>query len=202
MQMSRENQIDMRGRACPEPVVETRKALANPGVQTLSVLVDNDAAAENVKRMATSMGWAVAIAKSADDNFTVTINKESAGAQTTSCEPGNLPAKVVMLVASSTFGEGAVDLGATLMGSLMKTVKQLSPRPECMIFLNTGIHLTTEGSDVLEHLKELESDGVQILSCGTCLDYFKLKEKLKVGSVSNMYEIGTQLVTADRVVRI
>lgn len=191
--------LDMRGRACPEPVVETRKALAQAGTDSLEVLVDNDSSAENVKRMAESLGCRVSVEKRKEDEYAVLIDRGPTGEECQVCTP---PARVVMLVASSTFGEGSIDLGATLMGSLMKIVKDLSPRPECLIFLNSGVHLTTEGSDVLGFLKELEADGVQILSCGTCLNYFKCTEKLKVGSISNMLEIGNLLVSADRVIRI
>ncbi len=207
--MTEEVKIDMRGCACPQPVVETRKALFLPGTEKLSVLVDNRASAENVKRMAASMGWVVNIEEDDGGIFTVIVTKvEGKGAQEPggdescpACEIGLAPPRVVVFIASNFFGEGAKELGSILMRAFVKTLKQLDPLPECIVFANSGIRLTTEGSDLIADIKDLESSGVRILSCGTCLDYYDLKGKLEVGNESNMYEIATALATADRLVR-
>ncbi len=194
-----EKTIDMRGRPCPEPVVATRKALAEPGTVGITVLVDNRPSAENVTRMAESMGWSTGVEEEDDGLFRVSIARGE-----TDSEPGRIceaPPRVVVFVASAAFGEGSEDLGGILMRSFIKTLRELEPLPECVIFANGGVRLTTEGSDLIEAIRELEERGVRILSCGTCLDYFHLKEKLLVGSVSNMYEIAGALASADRLVR-
>ena len=207
--MTEVKKIDMRGKACPQPVIETRKALFLPGAERLSVLVDNSASAENVKRMAASMGWAVNIEEDKGGNFAVAVTKDentkAAGPgpdeSCPACEIGQAPPRVVVFIASDLFGEGEKELGSILMRSFVKTLKQLDPLPECIVFANSGVRLTTEGSDLAADIKDLENSGVQILSCGTCLDYYHLKGKLQTGYESNMFEIATILASADRLVR-
>jgi selenium metabolism protein YedF len=106
-----------------------------------------------------------------------------------------------LLVASDEIGQGSPELGKILMRSLLKTLVNAGQKPYRAIFVNGGVRLTSEGSDLLDDLRALEESGVEILSCGTCLDYFHLKEKLKVGRVSNMAEIVGTLTTADLLVR-
>ncbi len=207
--MTEVKKIDMRGKACPQPVVETRKALFLPDTEELSVIVDNQASSQNVKRMAASMGWEVDVEEDDGGNFTVIIVKgESKGAREPdsdescpACEIGPAPPRVVVFIASDLFGEGEKELGSILMRSFVKTLKQLDPLPECIVFANSGVKLTTEGSDLVADIKDLESSGVQILSCGTCIDYYHLKGKLQAGYESNMFEIATILASADRLVR-
>ena len=106
-----------------------------------------------------------------------------------------------MLVDGATIGRGDDLLGAVLMKSFLHTLKEIEPRPWRLIFLNAGVKLASEGSDLLTALSELERLGVEILSCGTCLDFFKLKEKLVAGKVTNMYDIVSSLVAATNVIR-
>ena len=107
----------------------------------------------------------------------------------------------VLLVANDEFGHGSSELGRILMRSFLKTVCSTEPKPECVIFMNAGVRLTTEGSELIEEIHALEDAGVRVFSCGTCLDYFHLKDKLKVGQVTNMQDTVTALMTADWVVR-
>ena len=106
-----------------------------------------------------------------------------------------------MLIDGATVGRGDDLLGAVLMKSFLHTLKEIEPRPWRLIFINAGVKLAAEGSDLLNVLKELEDLGVEILSCGTCLDFFTLKEKLIAGRVTNMYDIVTSLVSATNVIR-
>ena len=108
---------------------------------------------------------------------------------------------VVVLIASDRLGEGDEELGRKLMKGFIKVVPELDQKPECMIFINGGAHFVAEGSEVLEVLQSLEKSGVQILTCGTCLDHFQIKDKVAVGNISNMLEIASTLASADRVVR-
>ena len=108
--------------------------------------------------------------------------------------------RVILLVAKDEFGQGPSDLGWVLMRSFFKALAASEPKPERAVFMNTGVRLTTEGSEVLNDIKALEDSGVQILSCGTCLDYFDLKNKLKVGKATNMNDTVAALMTADHVV--
>ena len=109
--------------------------------------------------------------------------------------------RAVVLIGAEGIGTGDETLGRILMRAFLKTLKDLEPPPAAMIFVNAGVHLTTAGSPLLDDIRALENRGTRVLSCGTCLDYFHKLDALKVGSVSNMYEIASSLLTADRVVR-
>jgi selenium metabolism protein YedF len=111
------------------------------------------------------------------------------------------PPRIVVFVTSDQMGQGPEELGRILLRAFVKSCKELPTPPWRAIFVNSGISLTTEGSVLLDDLHELEAKGVEILSCGTCLDYFHAKEKLKAGRVSNMVEIVGSLAEADRVLR-
>ena len=200
----KEEHVDARGLACPEPVVRALKAMEQPGVERVCVVVDNDAAVENVRRMAASQGWEAALESSAHGTRLILAKEEDASAarQPEACQIlPQRPPNFVVLLSSDTFGKGEEALGRILIRAFIKTLKDLDPRPGAVIFANSGVRLTTEGSELLDDLRFLESQGVQVLSCGTCLDYYKLSDSLAVGVVSNMYEIASALAGADRVVR-
>jgi len=112
------------------------------------------------------------------------------------------PPRLVLLVANDEFGQGPPELGWVLMRSFLKALAGSETKPKRAIFVNTGVRLTTEGSEVLSDIKALENAGVEILSCATCLDYFDLKEKLSVGRVTNMSDTVAALMRADRVVSL
>lgn len=195
--------IDLKGMECPLPVIETKKLLESGRVKELTVAVDNGAPRENVTRYLESQGYCVTVEKCdpqagapADTALLLAVKVEEA--RTTSAQTGK---KVVVLVDGATIGRGDDLLGAVLMKSFLHTLKEIEPRPWRLIFLNAGVKLAAEGSDLLTALSELERLGVEILSCGTCLDFFKLKEKLVAGKVTNMYDIVSSLVAATNVIR-
>ena len=198
--------VDARGEACPLPVIKTKKAISERGSQTdIEVLVDNETAVENVTKMAKSQGGEVTSEKTADRQYTVRIHLEGAGAASVeeTKEDGQAgPAgNTVIVVASDRMGEGKEDLGKVLMKGFLFAVTQLEELPKAILFYNGGAQLTTEGSDSLEDLKNLEEQGVEILTCGTCLDYYELKDKLAVGNVTNMYTIVETMNQASKVIR-
>lgn len=203
--MSQPKIIDNRSLSCPLPVVNTKKAMEEltAGQEAeirLTSLVDNETAAENVARFARSSGCQVETEKK-DDGIYIHISKAqstepSSGGQAKereqqmldcSCTPGTA-AGTVMLITSATLGRGSEELGALLMRSFIFTLKEKETPPGRLLFLNGGVKLTVEGSPVLEELQEMAEQGVEIYSCGTCLDYYQLKDKLKVGQVTNMYD--------------
>ncbi len=190
-------EIDCRGMACPQPVVTARKALDEPEGEEFILIVDDLAARNNVERFAQSQGAIVGVEKKGND-FYLHIHKRSACEL---AEPVQEPEKVVVYVNSNLLGVGEEALGTILMRSFLKTLLDLKPIPSKLIFINSGVRLTTEGSEVLETLNTLSETGVDILSCGTCLDFYGLKEKLKVGIISNMYDIAQSLLEADRLIR-
>ena len=202
-----ERTVDARGLECPKPVLLTRDAIKEGSSDAIHVIVDNKVSSENVKRMAESQGWNAEVKKSGD-NIEVLVTRgegavdpeAEAGAMVCPTVPGSQP-NVVVLLASNLFGTGEEELGVILMRAFVKTLKEVEPAPSKVIFANSGVRLTTEGSELIEDIRALEEAGAEVISCGTCLDYYGLKEKLEVGRASNMFEIATSLAQADRLVR-
>jgi selenium metabolism protein YedF len=190
-------ELDCRGLACPQPVVRTKQALEAMPSGDLVVLVSSPESAENVRRFAESQGCKVTVREGAGC-FYVDITKSAC------CLASGKPvgAAVAVLIASARMGIGDERLGEILMKSFLNTLWDAEPKPEKLILINSGVTLATEGSEVLDTLKLIEEKGVVVLCCGTCLEYYNLREKLMVGRVSNMHEIVTSLLAAGRVIRI
>jgi len=180
------HQLDCRGLACPQPVLETKKALEKVPRGTVVVIVDNEAAREN---LTLTRGEAAPDAP------------EARGCAAAGGDSGQ-EARPVYFFTGNVIGQGSPDLGETLMKSLFTTLVNGEPAPAAVIFMNTGVYLSTEGSPVLDALRRLAAAGTDVLSCGTCLDYFGLREKLAVGRVSNMYEINAYLAGPHRVITV
>lgn len=199
--------VNAMGDNCPIPVIKTKKAMqALTGPETIEVLVDNEIAVQNVTKMASSSGGKVTSEKLGEKEYKVTIEMEDAPAAAASEEGGEtcMPDKrnnTVVVVSSDRMGEGNDALGKVLIKGFIFAVTQLDELPKTMLFYNGGATLTCEGSDSLEDLKSLEAQGVQIMTCGTCLDYYGLKEKLAVGSVTNMYSIVETMAGASNIIK-
>ena len=196
--------VNAMGDNCPIPVIKTKKAMAAlTGPETIEVLVDNEIAVQNVTKMASSSGGKVTSEKLGDAEYNVTIEMEGApaadGAEAV-CAP-DARDNTVVVVSSDRMGSGNDELGKVLIKGFIFAVTQLDTLPKTMLFYNGGATLTTEGSDSLEDLKSLEAQGVEIMTCGTCLDYYGLKDKLAVGTVTNMYSIVETMAKAGRIVR-
>ena len=110
--------------------------------------------------------------------------------------------QAVMLIAGDQLGSGDEALGQLLLAAFINTLPEAKTRPAKMLFINRGVFLTTEGSRVLNTLQQLENEGVEIFSCGTCLNHYQIKDKLKAGKVTNMYDTVESLLTAEKVIRI
>lgn len=189
--------LDMRGRVCPEPVIKTVALIA--GVQkpeTVVVQVDNEIAVENLTKMATSKGLKSSSKKVADNHYEVSIEVVEVQSEEDVKEEN-----VVVAVTGNVMGTGEDELGRNLLKGFIYALSTQEKLPKTVVFYNSGVFMTTEGSEALEDLKAMEEKGVEILSCGACLDYYKKKDKLAVGSVSNMYVIVEKLMKASHVVR-
>ena len=194
--------VDARGLSCPQPVVLAKQALESN--KQVKVIVDNETALENVKRLGNKLGCDVKVEKKKDKTYEINL-KRKAGATDTKEEfvhsYSTTPAisgPFVIVFAEDKMGRGNDELGAVLIKAFLHTVAGQAQKPDVMIFYNTGVKLTVQGSDVLDDLKKLESEGVQILVCGTCLNYFEVKNKLAAGIVSNMYDIVETMSSAGR----
>ncbi len=192
--------IDCRGLACPQPVVTTKQALDQLKEGEMIVIVDNASSCNNVERFVQSQGCPVEIKQEGQD-FYLRIRKTSSEDREKVTQPNEKIKKVVVYINSHLLGVGDESLGAILMRSFLKTLMDLEKKPSRLILINSGVRLASEGSEVLETLKKLSEEGVEILACGTCLDFYGLKEKLRVGTVSNMYDIAQSLLEADHLIR-
>lgn len=200
--------VNAMGDACPLPVVKAKNAIKElGGAGTVEVKVDNEIAVQNLGKMAQQKGYGFSSEKVADGEYTVTLEVGEAAAATgveDIPEVCTVPAgkkKVVVAVNSNRMGTGNDELGAVLIKGFLFALTQQDELPSAVLFYNGGATLTTEGSASLEDLKNLAAQGVEILTCGTCLNYYGLTDKLAVGEVTNMYSIVEKLVTADLVVK-
>ncbi|MHB1295668.1 MAG: sulfurtransferase-like selenium metabolism protein YedF [Anaerolineae bacterium] len=194
--------VDVRGLPCPQPVLHAKQAMAES--EDLTVLVSADDQVANVRRLAERAGWQVSVERR-EDAHAIRITK---GAQAkepeltpelTACP---VPRDSVLLVASTEIGRGDATLGGILMRTLLHTLTESDVLPRSIILINAGVKLAVDESPVLEDLRTLESRGVEVLACGTCLGFYDLKERLRVGSISNMYAIAELLLLADHVVSL
>lgn len=189
-------EIDVRGLGCPIPVVKTKEALENIEEGEITVLIERPEGCENVKRFAKSQGCQVTVEEK-DGLFNIRIRKEKTVQCASSVQNGN-----VIFITTNRLGTGDQQLGEILMKTFLDTLLYSKPKLAKILFLNEAVRLTTEMSDVLDSLKLLEEAGVEILSCGTCLDYYQLKDKLKVGIITNMYDTVESLLSSDKVIKI
>ena len=198
--------VNAMGEQCPIPDVKTKKVLDSvQGDAEITVFVDNETAVQNLTRMGRTAGAEVLAEKKSDREFHVILRvKDRQPATGTQEEVTCIPdatGAFVIAVDTATMGRGNDELGKVLMKGFLFAVTQLDELPKTMLFYNGGATLTTEGSDSLDDLKSLEAQGVTIKTCGTCLNYYGLTEKLKVGEVTNMYDIVETMAKASKVVK-
>lgn len=203
-------QVNALGDACPIPVVKTKNAIKELGGSgVVETLVDNEIAVQNLTKMANQKGYRVSSKKLSDRQYQVTmeIGENAADTQTApmtaepeTCIP-DARENTVVVIASATMGEGDPELGRLLMKGYLYALTQLDTLPKTLLFYNGGAALTCEGSASLEDLKSLEAQGVQILTCGTCLNHYGLTDRLKVGEVTNMYVIAETMAGAAKIVK-
>ena len=206
--------VDAMGDQCPIPVVKTKKALESMNMGGIvKVHVDNEIAVQNLMKMAKQKNLECSSEKMTSRHFVVTMliaeKKEavkapaataSKQAEKTVCSPDTRGGSLVA-IDSATMGKGNDELGAVLMKGFIYGLSQLEELPKTILFYNGGAVLTTEGSDSLEDLKSMEAQGVEILTCGTCLNYYHLSDKLMVGDVTNMYAIVEKMSRASKIIK-
>ena len=197
--------VDARGDACPLPVVKAKRAIAElNGAGEVEVLVDNEIAVQNLTKLAQQKGYTYSAEKRAEREYRVLFTVGEAAPETPAAPEACTPdarTDAVVAIASDKMGEGAEELGKTLLKAFVFSLTQQEKLPKTILFYNGGAHLTCEGSPMLEDLRALEAEGVEILTCGTCLNFYGLTEKLAVGGVTNMYVIAEKLLHAGNVVK-
>lgn len=195
-------EVNAQGLACPQPVVMTKNALSEIENGEVVVTVDNEVARENVKRMAESEGCSVSIEKKGDNIFSLHITKVSS--EVVSPEPATekqVTHELLVYLFDSDFIGTNRDLGKILVNGFLNAIPSLPKRRSTIILISNGVKLATSRSYVLDTLKQFEQTGMSILICGTCLDFFKIREKVEVGVISNALEIMEALTTATKIVK-
>ena len=196
-------EINAMGKACPMPVVMAKQAL-DGGDHDVTVLVDNQIAVENLKRLAGNQGFAYAV-REEGGAYAVDFSR---GEDCPACDavinspiapPG---AGWAVFVGRDTIGEGDRELGTNLMRMFFYTLAQGEDKPAAILFMNGGVKLPTQDQQVAEHLKALTEAGVEVLVCGTCLNFYHLADQLQVGTVSNMYDIVSRMQQAGKVISL
>ncbi len=199
------NEIDVRGMACPAPVLKTKETLEKEGPDWIKVIVDNDAAKQNVTRFLEFKNYSVSV-KVDKDSIQVIGQRKAAQDETLSIPSkspvSNLTAKIMVMITNNEIGHGDPELGKKLMTSFLSTLAEMGQELWRLVFLNNGVKLTISGLDILPILQGLEKNGVHILVCGTCLDHFHLLDQKQVGETTNMLDIITSMQLADKVITI
>jgi selenium metabolism protein YedF len=196
--------VNAIGDTCPIPVVKTKNAIKElNGAGEVQTLVDNEIAVQNLTKMANQKGYGVKSERLSDGSFAVTMTIGDVPVteeETTVCIPDTV-GNVVVAITSRFMGVGDEKLGATLMKGFIFALTQLDELPKTILFYNGGASLTCDDSPALEDLKSLEAQGVEVLTCGTCLDFYNLKDKLAVGGVTNMYAIAEKMMQASHIIK-
>lgn len=201
--------IDALGKPCPIPVIEAKKALAKPGADSVVVIVDNFVAVQNLEKMAKGYGYGFTYEEKSTSEFSVTINMDGKSppvqrianpvSHDIQCSPMD---QLVVVIGRNTMGEGSEELGKILIKGFIYSLTELAVPPSAVIFLNSGAYLTSSDSNTVDDIKKLETKGTTILTCGTCVNYYGLEDKLAVGTITNMYGITEKMAYASNVINV
>jgi len=198
-------ELDCRGQACPAPVMQVRDILAGEKVSDISVIVDNEAARENVNRFLIHQGFQVRVKRKDADYLVIGARSPDVCEVMSDEELATVPGgdkKILVMLTTDRLGHGDDTLGAGLMINFIKTLKEMGPDLWRLVMVNNGVKLAVEGVESLPVLQELAASGISILVCGTCLNHFRLLEEKRVGETTNMLDIVTSLQVADQVINI
>lgn len=193
--------IDARKLDCPKPVLLTKKAIENEEVTQLEILVDNLAARNNVSAFLKKKQIEIDKISETDNHFTI-YTKKIAGRKTVTEEIKTDVAGKTIFIASDAIGTGSDELGGKLMKAFLYSLNEFDLPPRCLLFMNAGVKLCLKNAESLKNLVLLQEKGVEILVCGTCLDYYNLTSELAVGKISNMYDIAGHLLEDTNVIKI
>lgn len=199
--------LDAKGLKCPMPLIETKKALKDiEKDESLKIIIDNETSVKNVEHFLTDNGME-ATRTEKNGVYEILVNKQGGDLDDVEAEaycaaPGSVDESYVVMFAKDRLGEGSDELGNVLVAGLLNTIKERDVLPDKIIFMNSGVNLVLKDSPALPLLKELAEKKVDLVSCGTCLDYFGTMDELAVGRVSNMYEILESMLAVGKVINI
>lgn len=193
-------EIDARGENCPKPFIMTKKALDELEMGAIVTIVDNEVAKENVSKLAESLGLSYNVEEKQGD-FYIGIEKGESVSERVESLTTSLKDRAILFT-KDKMGHGNDELGKVLIKGYIYTLTELDEKPKTLLFVNSGILLTTGDAETIADLKKLEDMGVKILSCGTCLDYYELKDDLRVGEIANMYLIADAMNQAENTITL
>lgn len=194
--------VDAKGKACPMPVIMAKKEI-DGGCTAFIVEVDNETAVKNLQKLAESQGYTTAVSGE-EGNYQVAFSADAAAIEAVAAAGKAQPQSGdwALFVGKEIIGAGSDELGGNLMRMFFYTLAQGDDLPKWILFMNGGVKLPALDDQVVEHLKALEERGCEILVCGTCLNYFGIADQLKIGSVSNMYDITKRMFDAAKVITL
>lgn len=200
--------VDARGKTCPQPVILTKNEV-DAGETEITTIVDNETSRQNVLKFGTKLNYKCEV-ENKEDGIYIKMTKIDNNENITCVESEKIINEVDIdkfqskgyVFGTNILGNGSEQLGKNLMKAFIYTLTETKPYPSFLIFLNSGVKLTTEGSDSIDDLQKLSHAGVKIVSCGTCLDFFEIKTKLQVGQITNMYDIVETITNSDNTVMI
>jgi selenium metabolism protein YedF len=196
-------EIDARGLACPAPVLQTKAVLQEDSPNSVRVVVDNAASQQNVQRFLESQGFQTVLDQDGAD-YVVSGSCDSlpSAQPQPAMKPSSDAKKIMVMCATDRMGFGDDTLGSKLMVNFLRTLKEMGDELWRLVFVNNGVKLTIDGSEVIEDLKGYEKEGLNILVCGTCLNHFNLLDRKQVGETTNMLDIVTAMQLADKVINL
>lgn len=201
--------IDAKGKECPIPVILAKKEI-DSGNKNFIIEVDNDIAVQNLQKLANSQGLSSEI-KIENEIFKVAfIDDKNEGGECLECNEilsklennKNQISTWSVFIGKEIIGAGNEELGKSLMKMFFYTISEGEDLPKAILFMNDGVKVPTLNEQAIEHLKDLEAKGVEILTCGACLNFYKLEDNLKVGKVSNMYDITNTMKESSKVITL
>lgn len=194
--------IDARGENCPIPVIKTKRVLKEIEKDgTVFIMVDNKIATENLEKMAVEYNNVINIEKINDEHYNVTIIKGNGSIEVNDKIQDYKGNNIVIVIQSDKMGDGDYELGKTLLKGFIYSLTEIEILPKTIIFYNKGAKITTENLESIQDLEKLQSLGTTILTCGACLNFYNLADKLKVGTSTNMYTITNILMNAEKIIR-
>jgi selenium metabolism protein YedF len=201
--------VDTRGLTCPAPLIKTRQGLTEAAEgEAVQVIIDNRTSLGNVRRYLADNKLAFTVREEGDLAYvTVTRgeNREISANETEYCAPEMAVtprgSNAVVAVTSEKMGSGDDELGTKLMITFFRTLVMVEPAPDSVVFYNSGVKLAMVDSPVLDFIKELIAKGTSVYLCTTCINHFQIKDRLPVGSFSDMYQILNLLKDADHIIR-
>ncbi len=200
--------VDARGKTCPQPVILTKNEV-DAGELEITIIVDNETSRQNVLKFGTKLNYKCEVENKEDGTY-IKMIKINSNESIICAESEKIISENNIdrarskgyVIGTNILGNGSEQLGRSLMKAFIYTITETKPYPSFLIFLNSGVKLTVEGSDSIDDLQKLSDSGVKIVSCGTCLDFFEIKTKLQVGQISNMYDIVETITNSDNTVMI